>query len=168
MWVEKDALGGVLFDVTEPWDVPLMVTRGYASLSFLYSAAMTIKAMDKPCFIYYFGDYDPSGLDIARSVEEGIKEFAPKADLRFERVAVTPEQIADLNLPTRPTKQSDTRAKRFKGDSVEVDAIPPNVLRELAYNCIAQHIDEHALNVLQVAEQSERTILMNLVAEVAS
>ena len=39
IWLEKDALAGVLYEVTEKWDVPLMVTRGYPSLSFLYEAA---------------------------------------------------------------------------------------------------------------------------------
>src|SRR5262249_34644442 len=39
VWLEKEAMAGVLAEVTEEWDVPLMVTRGYPSMSFLYSAA---------------------------------------------------------------------------------------------------------------------------------
>src|SRR5262245_17312434 len=60
IWLEKEALAGVLVDVTAKWDVPLMVTRGYPSLSFIHSAAETIQAEDKPIFLYYFGDHDPS------------------------------------------------------------------------------------------------------------
>ena len=66
VWLEKDALAGVLIDVTDPWDVPLMVTRGYASLSYLHAAAVCIKSKRKPAFLYYLGDHDPSGLDITR------------------------------------------------------------------------------------------------------
>ena len=162
VWLEKDALAGVLYEVTERWDVPLMVTRGYPSLSFVHEAAEAIGHLDKPIFLYYFGDHDPSGLDIPRTVEEGIREFAPWADLHFERVAVTPAQIADWELPTRPTKRTDTRSKSFVGESVEVDAIPPQELRQLVDDSISQHIDEHQLQVLEVAEAGEREVLEKL------
>jgi hypothetical protein len=46
-----------------------------------------------------------------------------------------------MNLPTRPTKATDSRAKLFSGESVEVDAIPPKVLRALVSDCITRHID---------------------------
>ena len=68
VWLEKEALAGVLVDVTSRWDVPLMVTRGYPSLSFLHSAAEQIIDQDKPTYMYYFGDRDPSGVDIDRFV----------------------------------------------------------------------------------------------------
>jgi hypothetical protein len=131
VWLEKDALAGVLLEETASWDVPLMVTRGYASLSYLFEAAQAIKAQDKPVHLYYLGDYDPSGVDIPRQVERRLCEFAPDAETHFERVAVTPEQIRTLQLPTRPTKKTDSRAKAFGNQSVEVEAIPPATLRKL-------------------------------------
>jgi hypothetical protein len=162
VWLEKDALAGVLYEVTEEWDVPLMVTRGYASLSYLHDAAEAIDEESKPAFLYYFGDYDPSGLDITRSVEARLREFAPAADIEFKRVAVTEEQIEAWALPTRPTKKTDSRSKGFAGESVEVDSIPPDDLRALVRQCIEQHVDERALQVMRVAEQSERDILQNM------
>jgi hypothetical protein len=36
--------------------VPLLVTRGYPSLSCLYAAAEIIAEQDKPAIIYYIGD----------------------------------------------------------------------------------------------------------------
>jgi hypothetical protein len=159
IWLEKDALAGVLYEVTQEWDVPLMVTRGYASLSYLHGAAEAIAAEGKPAFLYYFGDYDPSGLDITRSVEARLREFAPDAEIHFQRVAVTAAQIEEWSLPTRPTKQTDSRSKGFEGESVEVDAIPPDDLRNLVRQCIEQHVDAQALAVMQTAEQSEREIL---------
>lgn len=163
IWLEKDALAGVLAEETRPWDVPLMVVRGFSSLTFLHSAAETIAEVGKPTYLYYFGDYDPSGIDISRKVERDLRQFAreinPKSEIHFERVGVTLEQVETYNLPTRPTKTSDSRSKKFVGRSVEVDALPADVLRELARDCITQHIDERALEVLRAAEESERATL---------
>lgn len=163
VWLEKDALAGVFYDVTAVWDVPLMVTRGFPSISFLYSAAevMADHAWNgKDIFVYYFGDRDPSGLTVDRTVERDLKEFAGGAIINFKRVAVTPEQIDEWELPTRPTKRTGNRhATNFIGDSVELDAIPPAKLRELIESCITQHLDPTTHNALVAAEESERETL---------
>lgn len=168
IWCEKEALAGVLYPVTEEWDVPLMVSRGYASLSYLHAAAESIQAQGKPAYLYYFGDYDPSGKDIPRYVAQTLRHLAPEAAIHFAQVAVTPGQIDAWKLPTRPTKGTDTRARRF-GDtrSVELDAIPPERLRELAEACILRHLDEGRLEKLAAIEQAERAILARLARDTA-
>ena len=165
VWLEKDALAGVLVEVTSQWDVPLMVTRGYPSLTYLYEMAELLSEVGKPSFLYYFGDYDPSGLDIPRNVEARIREFAPSAEIHFERVAVTSDQILSMSLPTRPTKKADTRSKGFEGESVEVDAIPPKQLRALVSDCITRHVDPSALQAIQATEQHERLLLNHMVRQ---
>lgn len=167
IWLEKDALAGVLSDVTQVWDVPLMVTRGYPSITYLYEAAETIASKGKPAHLYYFGDYDPSGLDIPQKVEAGLREWSPNAEIYFHRVAVNEEQIKSLRLPTRPTKTSDSRARAFDGESVEVDAIPPKVLRRMATNCIETHVDEWQLHQTQMIENLERKTLRMVAKQVA-
>jgi len=162
VWVEKEALAGVLYDETERWDVPLMVTRGYPSLSFLYSAADCIRSQRKPTCIYFFGDYDPSGVDIGRTVEKNLRDFSPDSNLYFERVAVNPRQIEEWNLPTRPTKKTDTRAKNFKGDSVELDAIPAKKIRQMVSECILQHLDEGTLEGIAMTERAEKETFENI------
>jgi hypothetical protein len=183
IWLEKDALAGVLVDVTDEYDVPLMVTRGYPSMSFLYSAADAIlnrfEEKGQMTHIYGFGDHDPSGVDIDRAVRRGIgeaimsmtpegwtdlstPEYAFDCFATFERIAVTEWQIEEWNLPTRPTKKSDTRAKNFKGESVELDAIVPSRVRELARACIEQHVDQRQLGVLQKTEAEERRLLLEM------
>jgi hypothetical protein len=160
IWLEKDALAGVLVDVTIEYDVPLMVSRGYASLSFLHNAADTIASLHRPAFIYHLGDYDPSGVNAAEKIEQTLRELAPDAEIHFQRVAVTPEQIELWNLASRPTKTSDTRSKSWMGgDSVELDAISPADLRDLVEDCITRHLDSDQLETLQVAEKSEREVL---------
>jgi hypothetical protein len=80
----------------------------------------------------------------------------------FTRVGVTEEQIARWDLPSRPTKKTDSRSKGFVGESVELDAIPSSLLRELAEKSIAKHVDQHQLKVLQTVEQDERRLLLQM------
>jgi hypothetical protein len=160
MWVEKDALAGVISEITMTYDVPLMVSRGYSSLSFLSDAAEAIAAKGKPCFIYHLGDHDPSGVHAAKKIEQTLREMAPYADIHFERLAVTEEQIEEWNLPSRPTKESDPRAKDWNsGDSVELDAIEPDELRNIVRTCIERHIDQAQLDFLREQEKREKGIL---------
>jgi hypothetical protein len=163
IWLEKDALSGVIYPVTEMFDVPLMVARGYASLSFLYSAAEYINELTVPTYIYHLGDFDPSGVNAGEKIEETLRELAPDAEIYFERIAVTPEQISEWDLPTRPTKASDTRSKGFGTISVELDAIEPNQLRALVQDTIEQHLPAHEYEILKAAEASERELLASLV-----
>jgi hypothetical protein len=166
IWLEKDALAGVVYPVTSMFDVPLMVARGYASLSFLYSAAEAIKDLDVPAYIYHLGDFDPSGVNAGEKIEQTLREMAPDADIVFERIAVTEEQITDWDLPTRPTKTSDTRSKNFGSTlSVELDAIEPNQLRALVQEAIERHLPPEQYAVLKEAEASERDIIRRLVGQ---
>lgn len=167
VFTEKDAISGVIGSVTSKWDVPLGVLRGYASESFCYSMAESIRAAGKVVYVYQLGDHDPSGLDAWRDFQTKVSEFI-RDKMRlcpavFERIAVTPEQIAEFNLPTRPTKASDSRARSFEGGSVEVDAIPPTLMRELLEKAITQHIDPEAYRLHQIAEQSERDVLHRMI-----
>jgi hypothetical protein len=164
VWIEKEALAGVALEETDPYDVPLMVAKGFSSETYLYNAAETIKAAERPAYIYHFGDHDPSGVKSAKDVERKLRGFAPDAEIHFERVAVTPEQIRDLKLPTRPTKRESASGRPnphlsgFRGKSVDLDAMPPLELRRLVRECIERHIPKGWMESLRVAEESERTI----------
>lgn len=172
---EKDAITGAVLPITFEWVVELGIVRGYASVTFRHSVAQTIRAnasRGKPTFVYQLGDHDPSGLDAWRSFKDGVLEFLPdrlgglaRTEMFVpERLAVTPAQIEDLQLQTRPTKRSDSRARDFVGESVEVDAIPAATLRQIVRDAIVQHIDEHALRMTLLAEDSEREVLSALAA----
>lgn len=158
IWIEKDALAGVVAPVTQLYDVPLCVARGYSSMTFGFDMAQEIKAIGKPAYIYHFGDFDPSGVDAAYKIRDTLQGHG--ANIHFERVAITEQQIQKYNLPTRPTKRKDPRAKAW-GDkaSVELDALPANVLRDLVKDCVERHIDKRQLNVTQQAERLERATL---------
>ena len=172
VFVEKDAISGVIMPITERWDVPLGVLRGYASESFIWSMGQAVIAgvrRGRPAHIYQLGDHDPSGIDAWRHFSETVYRFVVDAFapewhemldslVLFERLAVNPWQIDLYDLPTRPTKQSDSRARGFVGESVEVDAIPPTLLREILDEAITRHVDREALRLTEIAEASEREV----------
>lgn len=165
VWLEKDALSGVIMPVTARYDVPLMVARGYASLSFLHTAAEFIRDLDVPTYIYHLGDYDPSGVNAGEKIEQTLREMAPHSDIEFERIAVEPYQIGEWNLPTRPTKSSDSRSKNFGEISVELDAIDPDTLRGIVEAALEEHLPDDKLKILKAAEESEREIIRQLVGQ---
>jgi hypothetical protein len=108
---------------------------------------------------YHFGDFYPSGVNAGEKIEKTLRETAPDADIYFERVAVTDAQINDWNLPTRPTKATDTRAKNFGSMSVELDSIKPDLLRGLVEQSIERHLPADQFKILKIAEASERDFL---------
>lgn len=117
----------------------------------------------KHTYLYQLGDHDPSGVDAWRNFEEKVRGFVPNVKVTFERIAVLPSQITELDLLTRPTKKSDTRSAGFTGESVEVDAIPPSILRAIVREAIEQHIDTRALELTRSVEASERSVLTSLI-----
>ncbi len=162
VWCEKDTLAGVLYAETEPYDVPLMVVRGFSSETYLHSAAEAIAVQDKPAYLYLLTDYDPSGLGIATDIERRIRGFIPDVEVHVERIAVTEDQIDRLLLPTRPTKRTDSRSKGFTRESVELEAIPPATLRALVRSAIEQHVDPDLLDRTIAVEEAERATLVEI------
>lgn len=163
IWIEKDALAGVIRPITYRWDVPLYVARGYSSMSFLYEAAESIKSHGKTAYVYHFGDWDPSGVDAAYKIRDGLRDHG--ADIEFKRVAVTEEQVTPHNLPTRPTKKRDPRAAAW-GDkpSVELDAMPAPLLRQLVEDVITRHIEADEWERLQQVERLEKQTLREVIS----
>ncbi len=120
VWLEKDALAGVLFRVTDEWGVPLMVTRGFASLSYIHNAAETIQRVGKPTHIYYFGDYDPSGVEIDRNLEDVSASSRPTPrstssgwQCDASRSTSSTYRLARPNA-ARTTATASTRARAWK------------------------------------------------------
>ena len=164
VWLEKEALAGVLVPtVVEECGLDLHVTRGYASVSYLQSAADFIRRDGRPTHVYLLTDFDPSGLGIADTVAAELVRRSSPVEVRVERLAVNRSQIDEWKLPTRPTKTTDSRARKFMREhgtgSVELDALPPATLRALVRESIEQHVDPGDLRVLKLAEVQERDLL---------
>ena len=173
IWCEKDALAGVIFPVTERNDVPLMVTRGYSSETFCFEAvaAAARAGGDRPYHVYYLGDFDRAGVDAARSLKEKLSRFAAEdgIEVKFEIIGVTLEQIRDLDLPTREPKRKTAADKKWPHDfACELDAVPPNYMRQLVKDAIERHLPRHQFEKLKVYEEDERNLLNLWAGEVAA
>ena len=170
---EKDAIADLVYQETAIYDVPLAVMRGDSSKTFLWECAAAIqtnrrtvseqelahniKHASKPAFLYFLIDCDDKGRQIIKSAVERIRRYAgPHCDINWEILAVTEEQIEKYKLPTRPEKNDASRK------AVELDALPPNILRELVRNAIGQHVPKEELTVLEAAEKSERSLMMQI------
>jgi hypothetical protein len=172
IWSEKEALAGIIYDEASEYDVPVIVSKGMPSLTQVHGSFCSVKRAaraGKRSYIYQFGDHDPTGCLIPKTIEARLREFCDKHRCAYptvERIALTDEQIEQYGLPTRPTKREGNRhAHKFEGDSVELDALPSGELRELVRECIERHISPVALETLREAEQSEREILEQLAAD---
>ncbi len=163
IWCESDSIGGIIVEETREWDVPLLTSRGFASASYLYKCAEEIARIGRPAYLYYFGDWDPSGKIIPEVIERELRKHAPDAEIHFERIAITEEQIQDLELPTKPPKTS-THSKTFTGGTVEIEALPVADLLAMVNDCIERHIDPRHLQITRVAERSERALLDGFLA----
>jgi hypothetical protein len=172
IWVEKNALVGVLQPVTDEYDVALMSSVGYSSISFLHEAATAFSNYaGMPIYIYHLGDLDPSGAQASEVIEKDLREFAPDAEIHFERIAITPEQIIEFGLQPalRDTKAKDPRYRwfcdRYRDTPVlnggrlscELDAIRPNDLRDLVRKVIEQHLSRVELDRTNAAGEQEKT-----------
>lgn len=151
IWLEKDALSSIFYDVTYEYDVHLLVSRGFASESFIYQTSEMIKRIGKPTTIYFFSDYDPSGIELSKSVEYKLPRFG--VDVNFIRVGLNQSQIEQYNLSTRKTKRSKKKPyKWFVGDSCDLDSLHPDTLTEMVESCILNHISIRDLEIIKVEE----------------
>ncbi len=159
IWTEKDALRSVLTAITYKYDVSLMVARGQLSRTAIYETAERYKAKsDKKCYLYYCGDFDPSGLSIYDSIRERLEKFG--IFIHYERIALNKEQIEKYKLPSDPGKQSDPNYKKFvsiygSDMVVELDSLPPDILRKIIEECILKNIDQGLLAQIQEKEKTE-------------
>ena len=147
--LEKDALSRLVSDVANQYSVRTFPTRGYPSFTYVQRMASYIRnrLRGKPTVVLYFGDFDPSGVDIERDLTERLGKY-DAGDFKVVRIALKPDQIEKYSLPPMPVKKSDVRSPSFVAsygnESVELDALDPLVLKTLVASSIGAHIDLEA------------------------
>jgi len=144
--LEKDALSRLVSDEANKYYIRTFPTRGYPSFTYVSRMASYIRnrLKGKPTVVLYFGDFDPSGIDIERDLGERLQKYGA-GEFKVRRIALTKEQIMQYSLPPMPVKKSDARAPSFVSnfgeETVELDALEPNVLKLLVHRSVADHID---------------------------
>jgi len=158
IWIEKKAQLGVFKPICEKFDVALAACKGYPSLTFLNDAATRFQnAADEGYepIILYFGDYDPSGEDIPRSIKDNLyKDF--HVNIEMKRILLLEHQVIEYNLPPAPTKIGDSRTAGWDGlGQVEMDAIDPKETQSLCTDAIKSIMDQDKYDELLLTEVTE-------------
>lgn len=170
VFIEKKALQNVFQPVCNRNDVGLGAVKGYPSLTFLYETSERLKAQEdagKQVVILYFGDYDPSGEDIPRSIEENLNRLGCYAEVR--RQALFRSQVEEMKLPPAPAKETDSRTANWDGiGQVELDAVPPETLREMAQDAIDAVFDYDLYDELNQTEEEETEVFQKALKEYAA
>ncbi len=172
VWIEKDALSRLCAQVAHEYCVPVMVARGFSSVSYLNECRNRVRAnaaSGRPTTILYFGDLDPSGWEMLPSMLKTLKiEMGLDRMLEGVRCALLPAQVEAYGLPRSvdAMKEKDTRTpeyrKKFGDLAVEIDALRPDVLQSLVRRSIEQHLDMAQLREDLGHEEAERMSLAGL------
>ncbi len=140
VWIEKDALIGVIEGVCKRYDVPYFSCRGYTSQSAMWRAGQRLLEHGEngqDTHIIHLGDHDPSGIDMTRDIVDRLELFMSLDGQHtgLTRIALNMDQVEEHNPPPNPTKLTDSRAKvyieNFGYESWELDALNPAVLADL-------------------------------------
>lgn len=169
VWIEKDALVGVIQQVCQRNDVAYFSCRGYASQSSLWRAARRIGRYiegGQKVTVLHLGDHDASGIDMTRDIERRLDLYLShdghhhKFDWEIDRIALNMDQVRRYRPPPNPARQRDPRAAEyiaeFGDQSWELDALEPPVLIQLIEDAIVALRDDDAWDALQDEEEVGR------------
>lgn len=177
VFIEKDALLGVVTPVCEELHVPVMSCRGYISQSEIWVQAQRMRRETingQTPIVFHFGDHDPSGIDMSRDIEDRLRLFMSDGDdeseddlsdsLEFHRIALNHSQIEQYNPPPNPAKKNDSRfkeyVKKYGKSSWELDALNPKVIGSLIRMHVEAKIDYHAWDAAVREEEEGGQALM--------
>lgn len=174
LWVEKDALAGVLAPIASEFHVTMMVNRGYSSQSAMYEAGKryidNCREGNKYPHLVYLGDMDPSGEDMVRDISDRLEMYnVPELDVT--KVALTMEQVESYKPPPNPAKMSDSRAAKYVDkhgtSSWEVDALPPAALSKIIRDKLSSLVDMELMKKIIEQENVDKKAVREMAAKYA-
>ncbi len=166
VWVEKDALVGVVEVACDPWHLPFLSCRGYMSDSELWSSARRFRDWKKTekqdPIVFHLGDHDPSGVDMTRDIEDRLTLFAG-IPVKVIRLALTMEQVEQYQPPPNPAKTTDARYQGYADEhgeeSWELDALEPTVIAELIETAVKPLLNKKLWKLAEKRQDDGRETL---------
>lgn len=189
VWVEKDALVGVIERACQTLRVPFLSCRGYTSQSEMWAASQRFFANAQDGLrnvVLHLGDHDPSGIDMSRDIEERILYFMAsdhykassngvtseeafdfaEENFKLSRLALNWDQVQEYSPPPNPAKMTDSRGagyvEKFGKQSWELDALEPTVIGQLISDAVTAEIDWDMWEAASKVETNERDALLNV------
>ena len=187
VWVEKDALEGVVESACRPLDVPFFSCRGYTSQTAMWDAGQRIirrrktlsvyegkflrkgaqggRSFKQKTVIFHLGDHDPSGIDMTRDVADRLEMFTGEP-LDIRRLALNMDQVRTYNPPPNPAKSTDSRFRSYLevhgNESWELDALEPAMLVALIQTNIRSVMDAERFEEAQALQEKGREDLTKI------
>ena len=181
VWIEKDALTGIIQDICHKHDVPYFSCRGYTSQSEMWTASQRLlhhaQENDQIPVIIHLGDHDPSGIDMTRDIMDRLNLFSLDfrgEGARVKRIALNMDQVEQYKPSPNPAKTTDSRYQayimEYGGDSWELDALEPGVivglidktinkllmcLGDSGYTCIGPQIQNDTIVFDELTDSSQ-------------
>lgn len=174
VWIEKDALLGVIEDVCNELRLPYFACRGYPSSSELYRAAKRLRRKrdeGKWPIVFYLGDHDPSGRHMGiANAPDLLATFGRTNDIDVKMIALTRDQIDEHDPPPNYAKESDARYNWYVEttgleECWELDALDPGVIDTLIRDSIGEIVDQEKFDARLADEQANRDVLFNTIEE---
>lgn len=164
VWCESRSIAGVIQRECEALAVSLYPAGGFSSITLAFQAAQTInwQARRKRAVIFYIGDYDPAGVLIDQALERELREHLNiEMPLEFTRLGITRDQVQEFDLPTKPRKEKDRRARHLEY-TVEAEAMPAAIMRRILRENVEALLPSGSLTAAQAAEESEKSMIYGL------
>lgn len=166
VWVEKEALIGVVAVPCSKWRVPHFACKGYTSQSEMWDAGHNRlrhhTKLGKDVTILHLGDHDPSGIDMTRDISERLSVFA-RGRVEVVRLALNMDQVEEYNPPPNPAKMTDSRFQGYSdiyGDeSWELDALSPDMIAGLIESAVIERVDVEVWDEAKVREEEAKDSL---------
>lgn len=188
LWSEDAGSVPMLAGIARDYPVTIYSTGGFSSVTVTYNIAQRVMSRDRPTIFLHVGDFDPSGESIFKSMCQDVGAFVSEdvgcswdedtgetyncddqgqddgdIDFRPIRVALTREQAEMWNLETAPPKASDSRSARWVGETVQVQAMTEEQMRDVVTNTLDRFMDHDAWDALREREEEERNEMAPLV-----
>lgn len=172
VWVEKEALVGVIERVAFRYRCPYFACRGYSSQSESWRAGQRFEeygVAGQSVVVLHLGDHDPSGIDMTRDNDDRLQMFSGGTSVEVKRLALNMNQVQAYNPPPNPAKLTDTRATdyitKFGDSSWELDALDPKVIDDLIATNIEIYIDHDKWDEIKEKETKSRERMMEMAKE---
>ena len=168
VWIEKEALAGVIQKVCSELDVPFFSCRGYVSSSEMWRAYKRFDVNGKRTVVIHLGDHDPSGIDMTRDNQDRFDKFFGWPDcVEIRRIALNMNQIEEYDPPPNPTKLTDSRAqdyiRRYGYESWELDALDPKTLIGMIRDTVDEYRDPDLWETKENQLAEEKAVLDGII-----
>jgi hypothetical protein len=153
VWCEAGGMIPQLQRVANDYSIPVYSSGGFDSITTQHSMGKLFSKNVTNTLVLHIGDHDPSGVHMFSALEENVMSFAKHYGgfPKFVRLAVTPAQVSEYNLPTQPPKKTDNR--RFEGnETTQAEALPPATMANVLRDAIESKMDMEIYNNIKDQE----------------